>query len=109
MPVRIPPQVGDRWRLNVNRVDRASTSARTSVQTWNRIACGDWHATDRMLTAVFADHGGSIVPRPPEPAGSGAGPGSGAGSGSAAGSGAGSGAGSATIVQPRIQVLQSPR
>jgi hypothetical protein len=108
MPVRIPPQVGDRWRLNVNRVDRASTSARTSVQTWNRIACGDWHATDRMLTAVFADHGGSIVPKPPEPAGSGAGSaGSGAGSGSAAGSG--SGAGSAAVVRPRIQVIQSPR
>jgi len=105
MPVRIPPQVGDRWRLNVNRVDRASTSARTSVQTWNRIACGDWHATDRMLTAVFADHGGSIVPKPPEPAGSGAGSGSAAGSGS----GSGSAAGSAAVVRPRIQVIQSPR
>jgi hypothetical protein len=111
MAVRIPPQVGDRWHLNVNRVDRASTSQSTSVQTWNRITCGDWHATDRMLTVVFADPSGSIVPKPVEPAGSGA------GSGSAAGSGAGSG--SAAVIAPRaqagsavlptIQVLQSPR
>jgi hypothetical protein len=111
MAVRIPPQVGDRWHLNVNRVDRASTSQSTSVQTWNRITCGDWHATDRMLTVVFADPSGTIVPKPVEPAGSGA------GSGSAAGSGAGSG--SAAVIAPRaqagsavlptIQVLQSPR
>jgi hypothetical protein len=121
MGVRIPPQVGDRWHLNVNRVDRASTGQGTSVQTWNRITCGDWHATDRMLTAVFADHTGSIVPKPPAPAGEG----SGAGSGSAAGSGAGSGsasamratgsaslmraAGSAAAMPPATQVIQSHR
>jgi hypothetical protein len=96
MPVRIPPQVGDRWHLNVNRVDRSSTSANTTVQTWNRIACGDWHATDRMLTVVFADRAGGIVPRPVvERAGSG----DGSGSATAAGS----------AVPPTMQVIQSPR
>lgn len=84
MAVRLPPQIGDRWRMNVNRVDRSSTSANTTVQTWNRITCGDWHATDRMLTVVFADATGSITPKPAEAAGSGA------GSASAAGSAAGS-------------------
>jgi hypothetical protein len=105
MAVRIPPQVGDRWHMNVNRVDRASTNTNTSVQTWNRITCGDWHATDRMLTVVFADPNGGIVPKPPEPAGSGAGSGSAAGAGSAAGSAAHAG----SAVPPTIQVLQSPR
>jgi hypothetical protein len=99
MAVRLPPQVGDRWRLNVNRVDRASTSQNTSVQTWNRITCGDWHALDRMLTVVFANPAGGIVPKPPEPAGSGA------GSGSASGSGAGSG----SAVLPAMQVIRSRR
>ena len=99
MAVRLPPQVGDRWRLNVNRVDRASTSQNTSVQTWNRITCGDWHALDRMLTVVFANPAGGIVPKPPAPAGSGA------GSGSASGSGAGSG----SAVLPAMQVIRSRR
>ena len=112
MAVRTPPQVGDRWRMNVNRVDRATTSQNTSVQTWNRITCSDWHATDRMLTVVFADPTGGIVAKPPEPAGSGAGSGSaagpGAGSGAAAGSASisrptlGSGAGSASISRPAL-------
>lgn len=94
MQVRLPPQVGDRWRMNVNRVDRSSTGTGTTVQSWNRITCGDWHATDRMLTVVFADPTGSIVPKPPEAAGSGA--------GSAAGSASGSGAtaGSAVAAPP---------
>jgi hypothetical protein len=121
MQVRLPPQVGDRWRLNVNRVDRSSTNTNTSVQTWNRITCGDWHALDRMLTVVFADPMGGIVPKPAEPVPP---QGSGAGSGSAAGSGVGSAAvlptisrpaatgsaaGSGSAVLPPIQVIRSNR
>ena len=94
MAVRLPPQVGDRWRLNVVRVDGKSTGSETTAQTWNRITCQDWHALDRMLTAVFADPSGSIIPKPVEPNGAGSAAGSGAGS--ASGSGAGSGAGSAS-------------
>ncbi|MBV8761033.1 MAG: carbohydrate-binding family 9-like protein [Deltaproteobacteria bacterium] len=85
MAVRLPPQVGDRWRMNVNRVDRSSKDQNTTVQTWNRITCSDWHATDRMLAVVFADPTGSISPKLPEITGA---QGSGAGSGSAAGSAA---------------------
>ena len=64
MAVRLPPQVGDRWRLNVVRVDcrRPGTQATGRVSSWNRITCCDFHALDRMLTVVFADRSGGIVP-----------------------------------------------
>ncbi len=97
MAVRLPPQVGDRWRLNVVRSD--ITTGNTApysggVTSWNRITCGDFHALDRMLTAVFADRTGSIVPAP-EGAGSAA-----AGSGSAGSGSAAVGSGSAAAPRP---------
>nr|HEX4318522.1 carbohydrate-binding family 9-like protein [Kofleriaceae bacterium] len=93
MKVRLPPQVGDRWRLNVVRVDSRSGDKSQGASSWNRITYGDFHALDRMLTAVFADSTGAIVVKqqpvvPVVPAGS--------GSGSGAGSGGGSGDGSAS-------------
>ena len=88
MPVRIPPAVGDRWRLNVVRVDRRSSGDIASVASWNQIGMGDFHGLDRMLTVVFADAAGSVVPAPVS---------TGAGTGSA-GSGSGSaGSGSASV------------
>lgn len=64
MPVRLPPQVGDTWRLNVVRVDYRSTGGSPGVSSWNRITYADFHALDRMLTVVFADPTGSIKPSP---------------------------------------------
>ena len=71
MAVRLPPQVGDRWRLNVVRVDRKTGGAAQEVfaSSWNRITTGDFHALDRMLTVVFADSSGAIVPQAVVPAG----------------------------------------
>jgi hypothetical protein len=66
MKVRIPPQVGDRWRMNIVRVDGGSR-----VSSWNRITYQDFHALDRMLTIVFADKTGSIAPKPEAGSGSG--------------------------------------
>jgi hypothetical protein len=43
------------------------------VSSWNRISTGDFHALDRMLTAVFADTTGSIVPKPVAPPATGSG------------------------------------
>jgi hypothetical protein len=54
--------LGDRWRLNVVRVDVKSGDKNQTASSWNRITLGDFHALDRMLTVVFADAGGSIVP-----------------------------------------------
>ncbi|HLL25005.1 MAG TPA: carbohydrate-binding family 9-like protein, partial [Kofleriaceae bacterium] len=62
MPITIPPRIGDRWKLNVVRVDFKSGSDRVSATSWNRIGYGDWHALDRMLTVVFADPTGATVP-----------------------------------------------
>ena len=81
MRVTLPPRVGDRWRLNIVRPDQKTggkEAASAGVSSWNRITMSDFHALDRMLTVVFADHGGSIVPPKPAP------PPAGAGSGSAA-------------------------
>lgn len=62
MNVSLPPKVGDRWRLNVVRVDTRSSGGNPSATSWNRITYSDFHALDRMLTVVFADAGGSIAP-----------------------------------------------
>ncbi len=62
MQVRIPPRVGDRWRMNVVRVDAKSGRKDIAASSWNRISYRDFHALDRMLTVVFADPSGSIEP-----------------------------------------------
>jgi hypothetical protein len=71
MAVRVPPAIGDRWRFNIVRVDRRSNGEIASVTSWNRIGMGDFHALDRMLTAVFADAGGSIAQPSPQAASAG--------------------------------------
>ncbi|HEY1815715.1 MAG TPA: carbohydrate-binding family 9-like protein [Kofleriaceae bacterium] len=88
MRVRLPPEIGDRWRMNIVRTDQKTggkNQAEGGASSWNRISSSDFHALDRMLVAVFADHAGSIVPKPadaplPAPVGS-------AGSGSAGSAG----------------------
>ena len=62
MNVSLPPKVGDRWKLNVVRVDTRSGGGNPSATSWNRITYSDFHALDRMLTVVFADAQGSIAP-----------------------------------------------
>jgi hypothetical protein len=101
MAVRTPPAVGDRWRLNIVRVDRRSSGEGVTASSWNRINQRDFHALDRLLTVVFADASGSIAARvapamggPSGLGGSAAGTTSGGGGpgGSAAGAGSGSSA-----------------
>jgi hypothetical protein len=53
MKIHTPPMAGDRWRLNVIRVDKRGQSIIAS--SWGRIGNEDFHALDRMLTVVFAD------------------------------------------------------
>jgi len=62
MAVRLPPEIGDRWRLNLVRVDVRTGDKSPEASSWNRITSADFHALDRMLVAVFADAAGSIVP-----------------------------------------------
>ncbi len=93
MSVRLPPQVGDRWRMNVVRVDVKTGDKGQSSAAWNRITSADYHALDRMLTVVFADPNGSIQPVPPAAVPADPGAGSGASGGSAGGVSGGSAAG----------------
>ncbi len=83
MAVRLPPQPGDTWRLNVVRVDYPRGGQAAAV-AWNRIRYSDFHSLDRMLTVTFAGVDGSTTAAAP-----------GSGAGTAAGSGAGTAAGSA--------------
>ncbi len=55
MKVNIPPQPGDRWRLNAVRVDKPKGAKSITASSWNPITIGDFHALSRMLTVVFAD------------------------------------------------------
>jgi hypothetical protein len=64
MAVNLPPQVGDRWRLNIVRVDLKTGDKNPTASSWNRISYSDFHALDRMLNVVFADARGSISAQP---------------------------------------------
>ena len=64
MDVNLPPRVGDRWRLNLVRVDVKSGDKNPTASSWNRISQADFHALDRMLNVVFADTSGSIAAAP---------------------------------------------
>jgi Carbohydrate family 9 binding domain-like len=103
MGVIIPPRVGDRWKLNVVRVDKKTGDKDPSVSSWNRITYGDFHALDRMLTVVFADPNGGTAPGTPVGAAAVPAAGSGAGSGSGEGSGsAGSGSAAPPVAPTRL-------
>ncbi len=88
MAINIPPHVGDRWKMNVVRVDKKSGGKDVAATSWNRITCADFHGLDRMLTVVFANSDGTITKKPDPIVGEGS------------GSGSGSGAGSGTAVLP---------
>ena len=60
MKVTIPPQPGDRWRLNVIRVDLPRGAKGVAASSWSPITIRDFHALGRMLTVVFADAEGKL-------------------------------------------------
>ncbi len=60
MKVTIPPVPGDRWRLNVIRVDLPKGSSGVSASSWSPITIRDFHALGRMLNAEFADADGQV-------------------------------------------------
>jgi hypothetical protein len=61
MKVAIPPQLGDRWRLNVVRGDKPK-SGQLRASSWSPITIRDFHALDRLLVVVFADENGQAPP-----------------------------------------------
>lgn len=71
MKVAIPPAPGDRWRLNVIRVDLPRGADGVAAASWSPITIRDFHALGRMLNVVFADAEGKVPGKEP-PAGAGA-------------------------------------
>ncbi len=60
MKVNIPPKVGDRWNLNMVRVEKPKKGG-LAASSWNPITISDFHALDRMLTIEFGDTKGKIA------------------------------------------------
>ena len=65
MKVTIPPAPGDRWRLNVIRVDLPRGQGGVAASSWSPITIRDFHALGRMLNVVFADAEGKLPDKDP--------------------------------------------
>lgn len=61
MKINNPPKLGDKWRLNVVRID-VPKSGQLAAASWNPITVQDFHALGRMLTVVFVDSDGNVDP-----------------------------------------------
>lgn len=68
MRVTLPPRIGDKWRLNVVRIDKPASDT-LAVASWNPITYQDFHALGRMLDVDFGDAQGVATPAttPPGP------------------------------------------
>ena len=63
MDVRIPPRVGDSWKLDIVRVEKPKDGAVTA-SAWAQIDVSDFHALDRLVTVTFGDDKGKTQPAP---------------------------------------------
>jgi hypothetical protein len=63
--VKMPPAVGDVWRLNMYRMDAPKDKAQIAV-AWSPPLVGDFHKLDRFGQIVFGDEKGEVPP--PKPA-----------------------------------------
>lgn len=64
--VKIPPAVGDSWKLNIVRVDK-NDGDRIMASGWAAIPYADFHGLDRLMTVTFADEKGQAAPAAPSP------------------------------------------
>jgi hypothetical protein len=62
--VKVPPAVGDVWRLNLYRVDQSKDKARMAG-AWNPPMVGDFHKLDRFGEIVFGNEKGEVPPPKP--------------------------------------------
>jgi hypothetical protein len=59
---RLPPQVGDSWRINMFRMDQPAGKPQ-QASGWSPPLVGDFHALDRFGELVFGDEHGSTAPK----------------------------------------------
>ncbi|HVZ86800.1 MAG TPA: carbohydrate-binding family 9-like protein [Polyangia bacterium] len=65
--VRLPPQPGDVWRINMYRMDQPKGKPQQAAG-WSPPMVGDFHALSRFGELVFADADGKTAPPSPPPA-----------------------------------------
>ncbi|HXJ20220.1 MAG TPA: carbohydrate-binding family 9-like protein [Polyangia bacterium] len=65
--VRLPPQPGDVWRINMYRMDLPKGRPQQAAG-WSPPLVGDFHALSRFGELVFADENGQTTPPAPPPA-----------------------------------------
>jgi Carbohydrate family 9 binding domain-like len=65
--VRLPPQPGDVWRINMYRMDLPKGRPQQAAG-WSPPMVGDFHALSRFGELVFADENGQTTPPAPPPA-----------------------------------------
>jgi len=62
----LPPNVGDRWRLNLYRYERLRTAGVATgtieYSAWSPVGRIDFHAPDRFGIVVFADERTAVNP-----------------------------------------------
>jgi len=62
--VRLPPQPGDVWRINMYRMDQPKGKPQQAAG-WSPPMVGDFHVLSRFGELVFADADGKTAPPPP--------------------------------------------
>ena len=68
--ISFPPKVGDRWKLNMFRLDMPQKKPQRAA-AWSAPLVGDFHKLDRFGALVFGDEEGKapvVEPAKPEPA-----------------------------------------
>ncbi len=60
-PVKVPPKLGDTWRINMFRMD-APEGKPQGAAAWSPPLVGDFHALDKFGEIVFADDKGQVPP-----------------------------------------------
>jgi hypothetical protein len=81
---RLPPGIGDSWRINMFRMDMPQGPGKAQQASgWSPPLVGDFHALDRFGDLVFGDAKGDTAPPPAPAAEAGKGEGGKGGSGKA--------------------------
>ena len=63
---KLPPTVGNIWRINMFRMDMPQGKNQQAAG-WSPPLVGDFHALDKFGELVFGDDKGNIAPPPPPP------------------------------------------
>jgi hypothetical protein len=64
--IKIPPSVGDKWRINMFRMDMPQGKPQQAAG-WSPPMVGDFHALDKFGDLVFGDEKGNVPPPSPLP------------------------------------------